>query len=109
LVEFGPPKFEKEKEKRSLSVDFYNSLVFQFWKEREQAQQERLHGNIFHAWRITKSFAALLPNSPKKHELMMFIAKTDARRDYTQSDTINKYYNAIPQAWEKIASILSEP
>jgi len=88
---------------------FSDMLLSQFWKEREDAQQLRLNLNVEAAWDRTKRFVEILPNSPQKNDLSRFMKITDAKRSYTRSDSLNRYYNVIPRVWKEIASILREP
>jgi len=126
LPEFGPPRLEVSKEKNLAKSDFYRMLGQQFWKERDKVMQLRLSSSmqrLFDAWEMTRRFAEILPDSAQKRELVKNIKEIHEEAgcaDRTgfrvlQNDNFmfrkldpkeRTLYDAIPEIWEKISSII---
>jgi hypothetical protein len=126
LPEFGPPRLEVSKEKNLAKSDFYRMLGQQFWKERDKVMQLRLSGSnreLFDAWDRTRRFAEILPDSAQKRELVESIkeiheeagcAEKTGFRFNLDDDLMfreldpkeRRLYDAIPEIWEKISSII---
>jgi len=133
IPEFGPPTFENPKDKETVSSDFYNSLVFQFWKEREEVQQLLLRKMPFSAWRKTRDFAGIVSSSTKNEQLAEEIKKVNEdlveignkvyyveKAPFTgkPGHISNIFYEkeqrelldlVIPKIWEQISVALSNP
>jgi len=103
LAEFGPPMMEKQEKGKMLGSEFYSSLVFQFWKERDEVQQLRSQGKVWLAWEKTQDFSKVLLASTRKEQLVKDIQKINEKIGEIEEDKIFGGPERVDKEYESIS------